>query len=89
MTGSGGRIVVGEDGSDASVHAVRWALTQATPTSSELEVLTSWLIPNQFAEWVADDIDGDARARALLDDTLAAVHIEKDLRPVPISAIPA
>jgi nucleotide-binding universal stress UspA family protein len=79
MTDANGRIVVGVDGSEASIDAVRWAAGQASLTSSELEVLTSWHFPNQFAEWVADEIDWDARARALLDDTLAAVHIKKDM----------
>ncbi len=80
MTDARGRIVVGVDGSDASIDAVRWALGQATLTGSELEVLTSWNVPNEFAELVADEIDWDARARALLEDTLAAVHIEDDLK---------
>lgn len=80
MTDATGRIVVGVDGSEASVDAVRWAVRQARLTGSELEVLTSWHFPSQYAEWVADEIDWDARARALLEDTLAAVHIEKDLQ---------
>ena len=80
MTESTGRIVVGVDGSDASVDAVRWAVRQAELTHSELEALTSWSFPNQYAEWVADEIDWDARARALLDDTLAKVHIDQDLK---------
>jgi nucleotide-binding universal stress UspA family protein len=81
MTETQGRIVVGVDGSEASVDAVRWAVRQAQLTGSELEVLTSWHFPSQFAEWVADDaIDWDARARALLEDTLAAVHVEQDMQ---------
>jgi len=68
------------DGSDASVDAVRRALQQAQLTGSELEVLTSWNVPNQFAELVADEIGWDARARAILEDTLATDHIEKDLQ---------
>lgn len=79
MTDARGHIIVGVDGSDASTDAVRWALQQALLTSSELEVLTSWHFPSQYAEWVADEIDWDAQARSLLEDTLAAVHIEKDM----------
>lgn len=79
MTGTRGRIIVGVDGSKASTEAVRWALGQARMSGSEVEVLTSWHVPNQFAELVADEIDWDARARALLDDTLADVHIETDM----------
>jgi nucleotide-binding universal stress UspA family protein len=80
MTDAQGRIVVGVDGSEASIDAVRWALQQAQLTGSSLEVLTSWHFPNQYAEWVADEIDWDARARALLEDTLTAAHIEKDMQ---------
>lgn len=79
MTDTRGRIVVGVDGSDASTDAVRWAVGQATLVGADLEVLTSWHFPSQYAEWVADDIDWDARARALLEDTLAAVHVEKTM----------
>lgn len=79
MTDTRGRIIVGVDGSEASIDAVRWAVGQATLTGSDLEVLTSWHFPSQYAEWVADEIDWDAQARALLEDSLADVHIEKDL----------
>lgn len=79
MTDSRGRIVVGVDGSDASIDAVRWAATQAGLTSSDLEVLTSWQVPSQWAEWVAEGADWDVRAKALLEDTLAAVQLEKNV----------
>jgi len=79
MTDARGRIIVGVDGSEASIDAVRWAVGQARLTGSDLEVLTSWHFPSQYAEWVADEIDWDAQARALLEDSLASVHIEKDM----------
>jgi nucleotide-binding universal stress UspA family protein len=79
MTDTRGRIIVGVDGSEASIDAVRWAVGQAKLTGSDLEVLTSWHFPSQYAEWVADEIDWDAQARALLEDSLATVHIEKDM----------
>jgi nucleotide-binding universal stress UspA family protein len=79
MADTRGRIVVGVDGSDASIDAMRWAADQAALTSCDLEVLTSWHFPSQWAEWVAEGIDWDARAKALLEDTLAAVHIQKDI----------
>jgi nucleotide-binding universal stress UspA family protein len=79
MTDTRGRIIVGVDGSEASIDAVRWAVGQAKLTGSDLEVLTSWHFPSQYAEWVADEIDWDAQARALLEDSLASVHIEQDL----------
>jgi nucleotide-binding universal stress UspA family protein len=74
------RIVVGVDGSDASLDAIRWALRQAQLTNSELEAVTSWTVPNQFAELVADPIDWDGQAKALLEEALAAVPIESDVQ---------
>jgi nucleotide-binding universal stress UspA family protein len=77
-----GRIVVGVDGSEASLDAIRWALRQAQLTSSVLEAVTSWNVPNQYAELVADDIDWAGSARSILDDALDAVDAEGD---VPIT----
>jgi nucleotide-binding universal stress UspA family protein len=74
-----GRIVVGVDGSDASLDALRWALRQAQLTNSELAAVSSWYYPSQIAEFVADDIDWGARARSLLDEALASVDAEGDV----------
>lgn len=67
-----GRIVVGVDGSAASLDAIRWALRQAQLTNSALEAVTSWDLPNPYAELVADEIDWDGRARTLLEEALTA-----------------
>ena len=75
-----GRIVVGVDGSAASIDAIRWALRQAQLTNSELTAVTSWDFPSQIAEFVADDIDWDGRARSLLDEALATVDGEQGVR---------
>ena len=77
-----GRIVVGVDGSDASLDAIRWALRQARLTGSALETVTSWSFPSQIAELAAEDIDWNGRARSLLDDALTEVDAEGD---VPIT----
>ena len=45
MNHPNGRIVVGVDGYDASLDALRWALRQAELTSSDLEAVTSWQQP--------------------------------------------
>jgi nucleotide-binding universal stress UspA family protein len=74
-----GRIVVGVDGSDASLDAIRWALRQAQLTDSVLEAVTSWEIPNQFAELVADTVDWSVRARSVLDEALTRVDAEGDV----------
>ncbi|MFC0432056.1 universal stress protein [Kutzneria buriramensis] len=41
MAGNG-KIVVGVDGSDASVDAVRWALEEARKRGAEVHVVTAW-----------------------------------------------
>jgi nucleotide-binding universal stress UspA family protein len=68
-----GRIVVGVDGSDASLDAIRWAYRQAQLTGCVLEAVACWHIPDQYAELVAEEIDWNARAESLLGDALAAV----------------
>jgi nucleotide-binding universal stress UspA family protein len=45
---SGDRIVVGIDGSEPSVEALRWAAEQARLTNSRLEVVMAWQIPATF-----------------------------------------
>ncbi|MFI5803525.1 universal stress protein [Streptomyces sp. NPDC051561] len=40
-----GRIVVGVDGSDPSVRALRWAARQAELTGAELVAVTGWEFP--------------------------------------------
>jgi nucleotide-binding universal stress UspA family protein len=42
------RIVVGIDGSEPSVEALRWAAEQARLTNSRLEVVIAWEIPASF-----------------------------------------
>jgi nucleotide-binding universal stress UspA family protein len=45
---SGNRIVVGIDGSEPSVEALRWAAQQARLTNSSLEVVMAWQVPASF-----------------------------------------
>ena len=40
-----GRIVVGADGSAASVAALRWAAARAAEQQAELEVIHAWIYP--------------------------------------------
>jgi nucleotide-binding universal stress UspA family protein len=44
-----GRVVVGVDGSDPSLRALRWAARQAAVTGSNLEVVTAWTFPEHAA----------------------------------------
>jgi nucleotide-binding universal stress UspA family protein len=55
----GSLIVVGIDGSEASKHALRWAVRQAEQTGAELVALTAWHLPEMYG-YVSRDYDVDA-----------------------------
>ncbi|MEU1276817.1 universal stress protein [Streptomyces sp. NPDC005805] len=73
MAGNG-RIVVGVDGSEPSVEALRWAVRQAGLSGETLEAVISWEYP--AAGWASmvpalpPDFDPEAMAAKILDDTL-------------------
>jgi len=76
MSRSTKRIIVGVDGSDASIDALRWALLQADVTGCSLEAVTSWQYPNDYgAQWVAEDVDWDVMAKTTLEASLAKVDL--------------
>ncbi len=63
-----GRIVVGVDGSPASVEALRWAARQAGLTGAVLEAVTSWQLPTSYgADIFRADVDWAANAQVALD----------------------
>ena len=62
-----GRIVVGVDGSPHGTAAVRWALTQAVATGSDLDAVACWEWPataGGFAPVADLDLSGPTRATA-------------------------
>ncbi|MEU0087671.1 universal stress protein [Streptomyces sp. NPDC006274] len=69
-----GRIVVGVDGSEPSIRALRWAARQAGLTGDALEAVISWEYP--AAGWatmvaaIPADFDPQALAGQVLDETL-------------------
>ncbi|MEW2630359.1 universal stress protein [Streptomyces sp. NPDC048389] len=69
-----GRIVVGVDGSEPSIRALRWAARQAGLTGDSLEAVISWEYP--AAGWatlvaaVPADFDPQKVAARVLDETL-------------------
>lgn len=73
MAGNG-RIVVGVDGSEPSVEALRWAVRQAGLSGETLEAVISWEYP--AAGWASmvpalpPDFDPEQMAAKILDDTL-------------------
>jgi len=69
-----GRIVVGVDGSEPSIRALRWAARQAGLTGDSLEAVISWEYP--AAGWatmvaaIPADFDPQKVAAQVLDETL-------------------
>lgn len=65
------KIVVGVDGSEASVEALRQAQRLAIPLGAEIEALACWEYPNTYASYLAVGI-GRFREHAgqLLEDAL-------------------
>ena len=64
-------IVVGVDGSEASVEALRQAQSLAVPLSATLVALASWEVPPVYDGYVAMGInDFDVRAGEILQDTV-------------------
>ncbi|MET1007693.1 MAG: universal stress protein [Propionibacteriaceae bacterium] len=74
MNASTGQIVVGIDGSDASIEALRWALAQAGLTGGDVVAVTSWQRPKEYGgQFVAEEVDWEKLAQTILDDALQAV----------------
>ena len=68
-------IVVGVDGSESSIRALRWAAGQAKFTGASLTVVTTWEFPPTFG-WsppYPSDFDPDKDARAALQKNVDAV----------------
>ena len=73
---SGGRVVVGFDGSKASLDALAWAAHQADLTDARLEVLAAWEWPTSFG-WavpVPDDFDPESEVKSTLGDAVSSVR---------------
>jgi len=87
-----GRIVVGVDGSEASLEALRWAFTQAELTKARLEIVTTWepapaapygwamAVPAGPIDYepasVAAKVAAEAVGRVLGDTSQATIEIE-------------
>ncbi len=67
MSGEGGRIVVGVDGSPSSVRALSWAIRQASRTGSVVDAICAWQYPVSYG-WAVTDLDpeiGELATQAL------------------------
>jgi nucleotide-binding universal stress UspA family protein len=76
MSAQHGRIVVGVDGSPASLDALRWAVRQAELTGASVEAVTSWSYPTSYGFPVIANVDWEQGARTVLDEAIAAVTDE-------------
>lgn len=71
-----GRIVVGVDGSQPSVKALRWAARQAAMTGANLEAVIAWELPSSYG-WAGmpglpEDFDFEEPAVHVLDEAVDA-----------------
>lgn len=76
---SGPIVVVGVDGSDASMAAAEWAAGEAERWGGHLELVSAWEYPMSWGNLVPlpNDFDPEADARAVIDpmvETLRAAH---------------
>jgi nucleotide-binding universal stress UspA family protein len=74
-TGTKRRIVVGVDGSQSSLAALRWAVCQAKLTGVPLEIVSAWEWPVSYAGWETPeppDYDPAVEARRQLDKAVSA-----------------
>lgn len=83
-----GRIVVGVDGSDSSIGALRWAFEEAARRGSDLDVVHAWSHPflGEMGVMVPNPVDATVmadHARAVIDRCItsagpppAGVHCE-------------
>ncbi len=68
-------VVVGVDGSEPSMHAVRWAAQQATSTGATLRAVASWRWPNYLTR-LPPGVDLAADTARTLDEVLATALAE-------------
>ena len=83
-------IVVGVDGSESSLAALRWAVRQAELTGAPLEIVSAWEWPVSFLGWetpLPDDYDPADEARRQLDKAVSAVLTPGDAIEVRRSVI--
>lgn len=82
MSGQGGRIVVGVDGSPSSVRALRWAIRQAGFTGSVVDAICAWQYPVSYG-WAVTDLNpqigelaGQALEKAIAEACPAGESVE-------------
>ncbi|MFJ8131416.1 universal stress protein [Streptomyces hydrogenans] len=82
---AGGRIVVGVDGSEPSLKALKWAAAQAALTGDTLHAVISWEYPASWATLmpgVPPEFDPERLAKQILDQSL-----DEALTPAEAAAV--
>lgn len=70
------RIVVGVDGSKASIDALRWADRQASLTGADLEAVSAWELPVSSGEYaIGVGIDWEGNAQGILDTAIDGARL--------------
>jgi len=69
MAQDSGRIIVGVDGSGASVDAIKWAIRQARLTGATVEAIIAWSVPVSFgvAMGAVESVDWEANSKEIID----------------------
>jgi nucleotide-binding universal stress UspA family protein len=70
-------IVVGVDGSDSAIDALRWAAGQAKLTGATLKVLTAWQLPMAYGAPLGGlgDYDAEGTANEVLAETVTKAGV--------------
>jgi nucleotide-binding universal stress UspA family protein len=84
-------IVVGVDGSDSAIDALRWAARQAELTGASLKVLTAWQVPMAYGTplSVLGDYDPADNAAQVLTETVTEADIKLPVETEVIQGSPA
>jgi nucleotide-binding universal stress UspA family protein len=70
----GGRYIVGLDGSDSSIEALRYAIRLATVTGAQLEAVVAWDYPiNNGPGWITTEWGPERDAHHILRSAVAVV----------------
>ena len=90
---SGSMIVVGVDGSEGSLKALRWAARQAQMTGASLHVVTAWAFPEHGTPFgivfdLASGADPTLRAREALDRAIVETLGDHEQIEVRADVIP-
>ncbi|GAA4031909.1 universal stress protein [Arthrobacter methylotrophus] len=69
---STGKIVVGVDGSPASIEALKHARSIAVPLGAQVVAVACWMFPQVYGGYVAPDVeDYEKEAQGILEESLA------------------